>query len=158
MKRVVLFVLLVFLFLILFISSISGQQDSAKRMKMVSQQLEARNITDPHVLEAMRTVKRHLFVPKLQQLFAYADHPLSIGYGQTISQPYIVAFMTESAQLKPEDKVLEIGTGSGYQAAVLAKIVKEVYSIEIIEALAQRAEETLNNLGLRRALNKISEA
>ena len=113
---------------------------------MVRQQIEERDITDPYVLEAMRTVKRHLFVPKLQQWFAYEDRPLPIGYGQTISQPYIVAYMTEVAQLKPEDKVLEIGTGSGYQAAVLAHIVKEVYTIEIIEALAQRAEKTLNSL------------
>jgi len=148
MRRVIPFFLCVFLFLALFISSTSAQQDVTKRrMKMVHQQLEARDITDPHVLEAMRTVKRHLFVPKPQQWFAYADRPLSIGYGQTISQPYIVAYMTEAAQLKSEDKILEIGTGSGYQAAVLAHIVKEVYSIEIIEALAKRAEKTLNSLG-----------
>jgi len=148
MRRVVPFFLCVFLFLVLFISSTSGQQDTAKlRMNMVHQQIEGRGIANPQVLEAMRTIKRHLFVPKLQRWFAYNDHPLPIGYGQTISQPYIVAYMTEAAQLKSDDKVLEIGTGSGYQAAVLAHIVKEVYSIEIIEALAQRAEKTLNSLG-----------
>jgi len=147
MKRVVPFFLCLFLFPTFFISSAQGQKDHRKqRMRMVEQQIEARNIKDTHVLEAMRTIKRHLFVPKLQQWFAYADRPLSIGHGQTISQPYIVAYMTEAARLKPEDKVLEIGTGSGYQAAVLAEIVKEVYSIEIIEALAQSAEKTLNSL------------
>jgi len=150
MKKVILLFLCLFLLVTLFISGVQGKQDfTDQRMQMVHQQMEARDITDPHVLEAMRTVKRHLFVPKLQQWFAYADRPLPIGYNQTISQPYIVAYMTEAAQLKPEDKVLEIGTGSGYQAAVLAHIVKEVYSIEIIEALAQRAEKTLNSLGYR---------
>jgi len=126
-------------------------------MQMVHQQLEARNIKDPHVLEAMRTVKRHLFVPKHQQSLAYEDHPLPIGYNQTISQPYIVAYMTEAARLKSNDKILEIGTGSGYQAAVLAHIVKEVYSIEIIEPLAQRAEETLNSLGYQNIFIKYGD-
>jgi len=148
MQRIILFFLCLFLFVTLFISGVGGNQDyTDQRMKMVQQQLEARDITDPEVLEAMRTVKRHLFVPKLQRFFAYVDHPLPIGYGQTISQPYIVAYMTQAARLKPEDKILEIGTGSGYQAAVLARIVKEVYSIEIIEALALRAEKTLNSIG-----------
>jgi len=150
MKKVILLFLCLFLLVTLFISGVQGKQDfTDQRMQMVHQQMEARDITDPHVLEAMRTVKRHLFVPKLQRWFAYADRPLSIGYNQTISQPYIVAYMTQAARLKPEDKILEIGTGSGYQAAVLAHIVKEVYSIEIIEALAQRAEKTLNSLGYR---------
>lgn len=158
MRRVVLFFLCLFLFVTSFISNVQGQRDyTSRRMKMVHQQIEARGITDPHVLEAMRTVKRHLFVPKEQQRRAYGDHPLPIGYGQTISQPYIVAYMTEAAQLKPEDKVLEIGTGSGYQAAVLARIVGEVYSIEIIEALAQKAEKTLNRLGYQNIFIKYGD-
>jgi len=148
MQRVVLFFLCLFLFVTVFISGVGGNQDyTDQRMKMVQQQLEARDIKDPEVLETMRTVKRHLFVPEDQQKRAYEDRPLSIGYGQTISQPYIVAYMTQAVRLKPGDKILEIGTGSGYQAAVLARIVKEVYSIEIIEALALRAEKTLNSIG-----------
>jgi len=155
MQRVVLFFLCLFLFVTLIISGVGGNQDyTDQRMKMVQQQLEARDIKDPEVLEAMRTVKRHLFVPKLQRLLAYVDHPLPIGYGQTISQPYIVAYMTQAARLKPGDKILEIGTGSGYQAAVLARIVKEVYSIEIIEALALRAEKTLNSIGYQNIVIK----
>ncbi len=155
MQRIILFFLCLFLFVTLFISGVGGKQDyTDQRMKMVQQQLEARDIKDPEVLEAMRTVKRHLFVPKLQRLLAYVDHPLPIGYGQTISQPYIVAYMTQAARLKPGDKILEIGTGSGYQAAVLARIVKEVYSIEIIEALALRAEKTLNSIGYQNIVIK----
>jgi protein-L-isoaspartate(D-aspartate) O-methyltransferase len=114
---------------------------------MVDRQIEARGISDPEVLDAMRAVERHLFVPREQQEHAYEDRPLPIGHGQTISQPYIVAFMTEAARLKPGDKVLEIGTGSGYQAAVLARVVKEVYTVEIIGALAQSARATLAQLG-----------
>ncbi len=117
------------------------------RIDMVKRQIEARGISDERVLEAMRKVPRHEFVPDGYRAYAYTDGPLPIGEGQTISQPYIVALMTESLKLKPDDKVLEIGTGSGYQAAVLAEIVKEVYTIEIIEKLARRAEETLKRLG-----------
>ncbi len=155
MQRVVLFFLCLFLFVTLVISGVGGQQDyTDQRMKMVQQQLEARDIKDPEVLEAMWIVKRHLFVPEDQQKRAYEDRPLPIGYGQTISQPYIVAYMTQAARLKPGDKILEIGTGSGYQAAVLARIIKEVYSIEIIEALALRAEKTLNSIGYQNIVIK----
>ncbi len=103
-------------------------------------------VKDPRVLTAMRTVPRHLFVEKKHQSAAYGDFPLPIGYGQTISQPYIVALMTEMLGAKPDHKVLEVGAGSGYQAAVLSLLVKEVYTIEIVEALALQAEERLKRL------------
>ncbi len=119
-----------------------------QRERMVIETIRARGITDERVLEAMRAVPRHLFVPEHERDHAYGDYPLPIGFGQTISQPYIVALMTELLELKPGDKVLEIGTGSGYQAAVLASIPEvEVYSIEIIPELAQSAEERLRRLG-----------
>lgn len=120
-----------------------------QREAMVGSQLELRGIRDKDVLSAMRKVKRHLFVPSDMADFAYDDRPLPIGYGQTISQPYIVAYMTESAGLKPQDRVLEIGTGSGYQAAVLAELVSEVYTIEIVEPLAESAKERLEALGYK---------
>jgi protein-L-isoaspartate(D-aspartate) O-methyltransferase len=114
---------------------------------MVEQQLRARDIRSERVLEAMRTVPRHLFVPEAQRDASYADTPLPIGHAQTISQPYIVAFMTQALEIQPGHRVLEIGTGSGYQAAVLGLLAKEVYSIEIIEPLAERARQTLTSLG-----------
>ncbi len=117
-----------------------------RRHNMVKEQIGARGIRDKLVLDAMRNVPRHLFVPDYLRDQAYIDSPLPIGEGQTISQPYIVAFMTEALQLKGEEKVLEIGTGSGYQAAVLAEIVKNLYSIEIIPALGKRADEILSKL------------
>ena len=118
-----------------------------ERQRMVEVDLRGRDITDPRVLAAMLKVPRHEFVPGQRQSLAYADFPLPIGNDQTISQPYIVALMTQSAQLKPGDRVLEIGTGSGYQAAVLAEMVEEVYSIEIIETLANDAGKDLQRLG-----------
>jgi protein-L-isoaspartate(D-aspartate) O-methyltransferase len=116
---------------------------------MVDQQLRApgRDITNTRVLAALRTVPRHEFVPPECRADAYADSPLPIGYGQTISQPYIVAFMTEQLEPQPSDRVLEIGTGSGYQAAVLSGLVAEVFSVEIIEPLARRAAADLHRLG-----------
>ncbi len=116
---------------------------------MVIQQLRARDIRSPRVLDAMRTVPRHLFVPEAQRRDAYGDFPLAIGHGQTISQPYIVAFMTESLDVGPADRVLEIGTGSGYQAAVLSLLAKDVYTIEIVEPLAAAARAALSSLGYR---------
>ena len=118
-----------------------------QRMWMVDRQLAGRDIVDPQVLRVMRRVPRHLFVPERVREYAYADHPLPIGEEQTISQPYIVAFMTQALELKKGNRVLEIGTGSGYQAAVLAELVEEVYTIEIIPALAERAEKLLDELG-----------
>jgi methylase of polypeptide subunit release factors len=117
-----------------------------EREKMVAVQIAARDVKDPNILKAMRIVPRHAFVPENVQKAAYGDHPLPIGFGQTISQPYIVAFMTEALELKPDSKVLEIGTGSGYQAAVCAEIAAEVYTIEIVEGLAKSAEEKLKEL------------
>jgi protein-L-isoaspartate(D-aspartate) O-methyltransferase len=119
----------------------------AAREQMVRAQIEDRGVRDARVLAAMRKVPRHLFVPPEEQGEAYNDYPLAIGHGQTISQPYIVAYMTEALELKPRDRVLEIGTGSGYQAAVLAELVTEVYSIEIVEALAKEAVARLHHLG-----------
>jgi len=118
-----------------------------ERAYMVASQIHARDVKDPNVLKAMRTVPRHAFIPARRQALAYLDHPLPIGEGQTISQPYIVAFMTEALKLDPNSKVLEIGTGSGYQAAVCAEISREVYTIEIVEALAKSAKECLKKLG-----------
>ncbi|NIP90724.1 MAG: protein-L-isoaspartate O-methyltransferase, partial [Gammaproteobacteria bacterium] len=117
------------------------------RLHMVSDQIEARGVRDARVLAAMRKVPRHRFVPNAQRAQAYADRPLPIGHGQTISQPYIVALMSELAGVKPGDTVLEVGTGSGYQAAVLAEMGVKVFSIEIIEPLAKRAKATLDKLG-----------
>ena len=119
---------------------------TAERTRMVDTQLAARDIRDPKVLAAMKRVPRHLFVPESERRSAYVDGPLPIGQGQTISQPYIVAYMTQALDLQPGDRVLEIGTGSGYQAAVLAELVREVYTIEIVPELARRAELTLLEL------------
>lgn len=118
-----------------------------QREKMVQNQIQARKITDVRVINAMKMVPRHLFVPKQLRKKAYADHPLPIGEGQTISQPYIVALMTEQLRLSPQSRVLEIGTGSGYQAAVLSRVVDFVYTIEIKKKLHQRASETFNKFG-----------
>ena len=119
------------------------------RRRMVEEQLRARDIEDPRVLAAMGRVPRHLFVPAALRFRAYADHPLPIGNGQTISQPYIVALMTQLAEVEADDVVLEIGTGSGYQAAVLSEIVREVATIEIVPELADTARTRLAELGYK---------
>jgi protein-L-isoaspartate(D-aspartate) O-methyltransferase len=119
------------------------------REKMIETQIKGRGVKDERVLSAMLKVERHRFVPKSQEAQAYADQPLPIGEGQTISQPYIVALMTELLDLRGEEKVLEVGTGSGYQAAILAELAREVYSIEIIETLASSAKNLLLELGYR---------
>ncbi|WP_299212285.1 protein-L-isoaspartate(D-aspartate) O-methyltransferase [uncultured Aquimarina sp.] len=125
-----------------------GQTDyTTERKHMVKTQLKARDIRDRATLHAMLNVPRHLFVPKSKRSQAYRDGPLSIGDGQTISQPYIVALMTQELKVKATDRVLEIGTGSGYQAAVLAKIVDSVYTIEIVKNLALKAKDRLKALG-----------
>ena len=118
-----------------------------KRMEMVATQLEGRRIEDPRVLDAFRKVERHRFTLERHRHLAYEDQPLPIGEGQTISQPYIVAFMTELADITPEEKVLEVGTGSGYQAAILGELAKRVYTIEIVRPLGERARKLLNVLG-----------
>jgi protein-L-isoaspartate(D-aspartate) O-methyltransferase len=122
---------------------------TVQRSRMVKEQIIRRGIKDEKVLEVMKKIPRHRFVDDSLKNRAYGDHPLPIGEGQTISQPYIVALMTEALKLRPSDRVLEIGTGSGYQAAVLAEIVKEVYTIEIRERLAKRAGELLDKLGYK---------
>jgi protein-L-isoaspartate(D-aspartate) O-methyltransferase len=119
----------------------------AERTRMVNEQLKARDIRNDRVLEAMLSVPRHRFIPESARGGAYGDFPVPIGYGQTISQPYIVAFMTQALDVGPGDRVLEIGTGSGYQAAVLSLLAREVFTIEIIESLADRARATLKDLG-----------
>jgi protein-L-isoaspartate(D-aspartate) O-methyltransferase len=129
-----------------FVFSVHQDEYAEKRERMVRQQIAARGVKDAAVLQAMRMVKRHEFVPPAHVRNAYDDRPLPIGYGQTISQPYIVAYMTEVVKPKPGDKALEIGTGSGYQAAVLAEIVKVVYTIEIISELGNSAAERLKKL------------
>jgi protein-L-isoaspartate(D-aspartate) O-methyltransferase len=128
-----------------------------QRARMVREQLRDRDITDPRVLDAMGRVPRHLFVPEGSRNSAYADRPLSIGHGQTISQPYIVAFMTQALKLRPEHRVLEIGTGSGYQAAVLAELAREVYTIEILRPLGERARTTLESVGYRNVHVRIGD-
>jgi protein-L-isoaspartate(D-aspartate) O-methyltransferase len=140
-----------FLFVTSGCSQGSTQKDPffQKRRQMVESQIEARGIHDGEVIQALLKVPRHLFVPVQSREQSYEDHPLDIGFGQTISQPYIVAYMTEQLHLKSTDKVLEIGTGSGYQAAILAELAKEVYSIEIVPQLAFQAKERLKDLGYK---------
>jgi protein-L-isoaspartate(D-aspartate) O-methyltransferase len=130
---------------------------AAQRQRMVDQQLKPRGIKDERVLAAMTKVPREEFVPADQRADAYQDGPLPIGYDQTISQPYIVAYMTEQLRLKPGDRVLEIGSGSGYQAAILADLVADVYTIEIIEPLGKTAEATLQRLGYKNVHLKVGD-
>ena len=130
---------------------------AALREEMVRDQIEARGINDPKVLKAMRTVPRQEFIPEAGRSQAYGDHPVPIGYGQTISQPYIVAFMTEALKLKGPEKVLEIGTGSGYQAAILAEIAPEVYSIEILCELLKFGRQNLDRLGYQRVITRCAD-
>jgi protein-L-isoaspartate(D-aspartate) O-methyltransferase len=130
---------------------------AAQRQRMVERQLKARDIKDARVLAAMGKVPREAFVPPNSRDASYEDGPLPIGYDQTISQPYIVAFMTEQLRLRPSDRVLEIGTGSGYQAAILAELVSEIYSVEIVEPLARAAEATLQRLGYKNVRVKIGD-
>jgi protein-L-isoaspartate(D-aspartate) O-methyltransferase len=122
---------------------------TAERQRMVDQQLRARDIRSGRVLDAMGAVPRHLFIPEANRSDGYDDSPVPIGHAQTISQPYIVAFMTQALEIGATDRVLEIGTGCGYQTAVLAELAKRVYSIEVVAPLAARARETLSSLGYR---------
>ena len=124
----------------------STSERADERQAMVKMQLSSRGIRDKIVLDAMHRVSRHLFIPESHRREAYADHPVPIGFRQTISQPYIVAFMTQALELRPEDRVLEIGTGSGYQAAILGELAREVFTIEIIPQLGERSKELLARL------------
>lgn len=148
-----------FIYLTIWLLGNLYQTDTFKerRQRMVANQIKARGIYSKDVLHAMSTVPRHLFVPDDMQSRAYQDNALPIGNGQTISQPYIVAFMTDAIKPKSDFRVLEIGTGSGYQAAVLAEIVAEVYTIEIVEELGKRAAETFKNLKYKNIYTKIGD-
>lgn len=137
--------------------SCTGDSFETKRQRMVRTQIERMGIADKSTLKAMGSVKRHLFVPKRLERHAYDDRPLPIGYGQTISQPYIVAYMTGIIHPKPDYRVLEIGTGSGYQAAVLAEIIKEVYTIEIIPELGRSSKDRLKRLGYDNVATRIAD-
>lgn len=130
---------------------------AAERARMVRQQVALRGVNETRLLAAMRKVPRDQFVPEAVRNLAYTDQPLPIGYDQTISQPFIVAFMTERLQLRPTDRVLEIGTGSGYQAAILAELAREVYTIEIVAPLGERAKTTLQRLGYKNVHVKIGD-
>ena len=140
-------------------SSLQGDSERYKKLryKMVNRQIFARGIADEKVLQAMRDVPRHLFVPENHRRSAYGDFPLPIGYGQTISQPYIVAFMTELLRPEKDDVVFEVGTGSGYQTAVLSKIVKKVYTTEIIPPLGNAAEKRLKEAGYNNITVKVGD-
>lgn len=180
MRKPLVFISLIFLILLLiviyehdkideiddYIEYIEERQDqeedkekifTQRRQDMVINQLQGRDITNPKVLQAMLTVPRHKFVDEHIRESAYNDYPLPIGEGQTISQPYIVALMTQLLDLKGEEKVLEIGTGSGYQAAVLAEIVKEVYTVEIYESLSKKSEKLIKDLGYKNIHFKIGD-
>ena len=148
-KRVVLLVLVAAL-----APALAADFDEA-RERMLKDQImgPGRRISDPKTLQAMATVPRHEFVPQKYLKQAYSDHPLPIGFGQTISQPYIVALMTQLLELKGEERVLEVGTGSGYQAAVLAEITKEVYTVEIVPELHEQAAERLKRLGYKKVIS-----
>lgn len=124
------------------------QPRQIERDRMVRDHIMARGVTDSRVIQALQNVPRHVFVPDAEFEQAYEDHPLPIGFEQTISQPYIVAFMTEALRLQPHERVLEIGTGSGYQAAILSQLVNTVFSIEIVEPLAKEAKDTIQKLGV----------
>lgn len=128
-----------------------------QREKMVDVQLKARGIKDQKILEAMRKVPRHTFVPENMIPYAYNDEPLPIGEGQTISQPYIVAYMTEALELSGGERVLEVGTGSGYQTAILAEIVRELYTVELVSALSSKAQENIKRLRYTNVYFKIGD-
>jgi protein-L-isoaspartate(D-aspartate) O-methyltransferase len=136
---------------------LSGDIDTLRRERMVRDQITMRGVKDTRALDAMSRIPRHLFVKESLRHKAYSDHPLPIGEGQTISQPYIVALMTEALKLKSSDRVLEIGTGSGYQTAVLAEIAQEVYSIEIRKNLVQKASALLKRLGYKNIRTKYGD-
>lgn len=160
MRKHLVFILIVILVFYLTISAQEYNENqeaifTQRRQSMVINQLQSRDIADSKVLQAMLAVPRHKFVDEHIRESAYNDYPLSIGEGQTISQPYIVALMTQLLELKEGEKVLEIGTGSGYQAAVLAEIVEEVYTVEIYESLSKKSEKLLTDLGYQNIKFKV---
>lgn len=149
----------VFLLIFLITCNLSQSQVSyaEQRVTMVRSQIKARGITDRATLKSMAKVPRHSFVPEKWRMYAYADNPLPIGEGQTISQPFMVAYMTQAVKLKPDSKVLEIGTGSGYQAAILAEITDQVYTIEIVEPLGLAAKDRLKAMGYKEVEVRIGD-
>ncbi len=156
--------LVLFLFIIIGCSDMNKKENTStnddfakERKSMVEYQIKSRGVSDKRVLEAMSKVLRHLFVPENLQNRAYEDEPLPIGHGQTISQPYIVAYMTEQVDIDESEKVLEIGTGSGYQAAILGELAKEVYTIEIVPELGERAREIIQKLNYDNVHVKIGD-
>ena len=162
MRKPLVFILIMILVFCLTISAQEQEEDREaifiqRRQSMVINQLQSRDIIDSKVLQAMLTVPRHQFVDEHIREAAYNDYPLAIGEGQTISQPYIVALMTQLLELKGGEKVLEIGTDSGYQAAVLAEIVKEVYTVEIYESLSKESEKLLKDLGYQNIKFKVGD-
>ncbi|MDP7417438.1 MAG: protein-L-isoaspartate(D-aspartate) O-methyltransferase, partial [Desulfobacterales bacterium] len=156
MKKIYLLLPVLILITTLSMADIKGDSPGQKksRAEMVLDQIQRRGVSDKKVLDAMNQVPRHLFVPKKLTRKAYADHPLPIGEGQTISQPYIVALMTKSLTLTEKSRVLEIGTGSGYQAAILSKIAKEIFTIEIKEKLHKTATKTLQSLNFNKIITR----
>jgi len=146
MKKIFYFLLITLIALIFISAKNKNRPFKEKRLRMVKNQIQLRGIKDKDVIYAMKTVPRHKFVPDKYKNLAYMDRPLPIGYGQTISQPYIVALMTSLLDVKKEDKILEIGTGSGYQAAILSRIASKVYSVEIIKELHQKSTAIFKNL------------
>ena len=150
--------LIIIYFLIFYpITSYCKDTYEEKRKSMVQLQIKDRGVKDKSVLDAMSAVPRHLFVPDLYRSISYSDRPLPIGFGQTISQPYIVALMTEYLKLDKDDKVLEVGTGSGYQAAILSKITDSVYTIEIVEKLYKRTDDMLKTSGYEKIYTKCAD-
>jgi protein-L-isoaspartate(D-aspartate) O-methyltransferase len=147
MNKKFLFTFLIVWIIFVLVFSADAEQYDQERQLMVEKQIKQRGVVDPQLLDAMLKVPRHLFVPENLVSLAYSDTPLPIGYGQTISQPYIVALMTDSLKVEEGFKVLEIGTGSGYQAAVLAEIGCQVFTVEVIKILADTAQERLKSLG-----------
>ncbi|WP_321476306.1 protein-L-isoaspartate(D-aspartate) O-methyltransferase [uncultured Paludibaculum sp.] len=138
-------------------ATMEAQDWAALRENMVRAQIERRDVRSPAVLKAMRATPRHLFIPEDVRRFAYEDRPLPIGHGQTISQPYIVGSMSDLLEVRPTDKVLEIGTGSGYQAAILSQLAQQVFSIEIVDALAKQSARTLRELGYRNVTVRLGD-
>ena len=149
--------IIIILYIMNFIKPSNRQDYDIEREQMVVQQIEARGVSDKRVLDAVRSVPRHMFVPEKLRRYAYDDAPLSIGKGQTISQPYIVALMTELLRPEPTHRVLEIGTGSGYQTAILAQLVSMVYTIEIIGELKERADALFKSLGYTNIMTRNSD-
>lgn len=138
-------------------SQATAKEKAEERARMVQWIADAYSLTDEKVLQAMQNVPRHRFVPQTASYLAYADHPLPIGYGQTISQPFMVAYMTKMLELDPDHRVLEVGTGSGYQAAVLAELTEHVYTMEIIEPLGVAAKQRLESLGYTKVRVKLAD-